>query len=1037
LLTIVFTDLVDSVALRRQLGDQASTTLMQAYRRAVRTLLQSVSEAEEVETAGDSFLLLFARPSDAVRFTLVMQRQVMALAQEQGVQLLDRVGVHVGEVVIEEHAQGPKPKDLYGSQVDLCARLMGLAQGGQVLLTRAVFDNARQALRGEDLEGFKDLQWLNHGPYLLKGIEEPIEICEVGEVGIAVLSAPPDGDKAHRKVSADAEPVLGWRPAVSQAVPNTQWVLERKLGEGGFGEVWLGRHTTLKERRVFKFCFRADRVRSLKREVTLFRLLRDRIGKHPNIVGVLEVDFEKPPFYIVMDYAEELDLKAWCDARGGVEAVPMGSRLEIVAQIAAALQTAHGAGVIHRDVKPSNILISESKSPTQAPHLVARLTDFGIGQVVSEETLAAMTQMGFTQTMFSTSSSSHTGTQLYMAPELLVGQPASPQSDIYSLGVVFYQLAVGDLSTPVTTDWAKRIPDTLLREDLEKCFAGNPRERFASAGALAQSLRSIEQRQAELAQSRERAALQERSTRRRKAIWTAVGAIAAITLIGWLAVTAFHHGGPPVPRESTVPSQSHTETATALKHRKITVWPFESITTNEMSRGLAAQLTEELNSKLSQIADLTVIDSTLTSGDRNRQMNPIDWGRQYELDAIITGSVTASGDQLLVRVKISALPSRQIVWEPPEYQGANSNIFQIQSEIALKTAEVLRIQLQASEKSSLERPPTDNPEAYKLYGKALALVNEGTDADNPAVIALYQDAIRHDTNFALAYLGLARVYASIERFIDPGHGWDTKALSAIEHALESNSSLAGAHIIRGELFYSPRRRWDAVNAVRELRQALAINRNSPDAHENLGFIYFHQGFLQEAVKEFNAVTDIAPSRTAVRGFLGQAWLYQGNYARAHECLGELDSDWNSILNLYYLGEIEKAKTLLKASLDSPQTKSNAAYTSLNAVFLAGDGKTNEAKQWIDVTVGLRENQMKLSHFHHASYQMAEAYAMMNDKTNALNWLSDCAADGFPCFPYIKNDPNLIRLKGWPPFTDFVDKQERDWKRRYQEIFAVP
>jgi hypothetical protein len=121
------------------------------------------------------------------------------------------------------------------------------------------------------------LSWLNHGPYLMKGVEEPMEICEVGEVGQAsVLARPPDSEKARRHISPESEPVLGWRPAVGQVVPNTGWVLERELGAGGFGEVWLGRHEKLKERRVFKFCFHADRVRSLKREVTLFRLLKER-----------------------------------------------------------------------------------------------------------------------------------------------------------------------------------------------------------------------------------------------------------------------------------------------------------------------------------------------------------------------------------------------------------------------------------------------------------------------------------------------------------------------------------------------------------------------------------------------------------------------------------------------------------------------------------------------------------------------------------------------------------------------------------------
>jgi len=134
-------------------------------------------------------------------------------------------------------------------------------------------------------------------------------------------------------------------------------VLEEKLGEGGFGEVWKARHEKLEESHVFKFCFRADRVRSLKREVTLFRVLKERIGDHPNIVRLHDLYFDQPPFYLEEEYVAGRDLRTWCEAQGGVDKVPLEVRLEIVAQTADALQAAHDAGVIHRDVKPGNILI--------------------------------------------------------------------------------------------------------------------------------------------------------------------------------------------------------------------------------------------------------------------------------------------------------------------------------------------------------------------------------------------------------------------------------------------------------------------------------------------------------------------------------------------------------------------------------------------------------------------------------------------------------------------------------------------------------
>ena len=528
LATLFFSDLVGSTQLKQNLGDREAIQLMQAHHAAFRKLLALFPNAEEIDTAGDSFFLIFAAPSDAVRFALLAQARTHALATESGQPLRDRIGIHVGEVFIKAAEHAGKVKDLFGIQVDTCARIMSLGDGDQILLSRFAFDNARQALRGDTLEGTGGLAWLNHGFYEMKGVEEPVEICEVGEVGRACLKAPESGEKAHRIVTGD-EPVLGWRPAAGQLVPNTQWVLDRLLGEGGFGEVWLARHQTLKDRRVFKFCFNAEKARSLKREVTLFRVLREHVGAQPGIVAVHDVYFDQPPYYIVMDHIDGPTLTGWAEAHAPLVSVPPETRLEIVAQIADALQAAHDAGVIHRDVKPSNILIAE-----EAGTLHAMLTDFGIGQLIAKETAAGITQLGFTQTMMA--ADSLTGTQLYLAPELLSGQPATIRSDIYALGIVLYQLTVGALNRPLTSDWADDIADALLREDIHNCVAGDPAKRFAGGAQLAAHLRTLAKRRAEK-ESVER--MRMRTARRRKQMRLVSVAAAAVTIAAAIFGLAF------------------------------------------------------------------------------------------------------------------------------------------------------------------------------------------------------------------------------------------------------------------------------------------------------------------------------------------------------------------------------------------------------------------------------------------------------------------------------------------------------------------
>ncbi len=530
LLSLVFTDIVGSTQIKQSLGDDQATALLRGHHALVRQTLARFPDGEEIERAGDSFFLVFAKPSDALRFALTLQAELRRFSREANRLVTDRVGIHVGEVLIEKRPDGSPGKDLYGLQVDITARVMSLSAGDQVLLTRAAFDHARQVLKGQDLEGLGSLAWMNHGPYALKGVEEPIEVCEVGEEGAAALKPPHDSEKARRFVSADSEAVPGWRPAVGQTVPETKWVLEKRLGEGGFGEVWLGRHVTLKDLRVFKFCFRADRVRSLKREVTIFRVLRERIGDHANIVSVYDVCLDRPPYYLLMDYAAGGDLRGWAAACGGCEHIPLATRLEIVAQAAEALHTAHNAGVLHRDVKPSNILINELGEG----RLQVRLTDFGIGQVVSQEALVTITKLGFTQTL-----AFPTGTQMYMAPELLAGKSASVHSDLYSLGVVLYQLLVGDLARPLTTDWVKSISNPLLRADLEQCFAGEPEERFQSAIQLAEDLRRLPQREAAFHAERAASAAAERRAHRRRLARATVLTLLPLACIGGLAYYAW------------------------------------------------------------------------------------------------------------------------------------------------------------------------------------------------------------------------------------------------------------------------------------------------------------------------------------------------------------------------------------------------------------------------------------------------------------------------------------------------------------------
>jgi len=340
------------------------------------------------------------------------------------------------------------------------------------------------------------------------------------------------GRAIARVAEAMAGPVVEpkrWEPEVGAVVPGTGWRLEERLGEGGAGEVWSGRHDPLGAQCVFKFCSKEATVRTLKREFTLYRLLKERIGRNPHFVQLLEVSLDEPPWYLMMNHEHAEDLESWSARKpGGLIAVPTETRIEIVAQTAEALQAAHEAGILHRDVKPANLLIRQQTEG--GIHVL--VADFGIGQVMMEHLQAGEGRLGFTRTVSGLRRSELSGTMLYLAPEVLEGETATARSDIYSLGVVFWQLLSGNLKAALdVTDWPARITDALLREDLHRCLAGSPGKRWASAGELAASLRALPQRRAEAARRQAELAAREHAAYRRGVMRTAAAAGAALLLL--------------------------------------------------------------------------------------------------------------------------------------------------------------------------------------------------------------------------------------------------------------------------------------------------------------------------------------------------------------------------------------------------------------------------------------------------------------------------------------------------------------------------
>ena len=331
-------------------------------------------------------------------------------------------------------------------------------------------------------------------------------------------------------VAAATGPALGFKPG--DPVPRReQWQLLRPLERSGSSEVWVAENPKTREQRVFKFAADGIRLKGLKREITVSRFLRESLGERPEFVRILEWNFEVTPYFLESEYSGS-NLAEWAIEQGGLATVPLAARLNLLMEVANAIAEAHGIGVLHKDIKPANILIVPAKTATGWQ---VKIADFGSASLFDPSRLTALgiTNLGFSQTLSTTDPESLTGTLMYLAPEVLAGESPSASADVYALGVLLYQLVIGDFRKPLAPGWESGIQDPLLCEDIADAACGDPGKRLRSARELAERLASLDGRRVkrdELEAAKGRAQIAERKLAEARARRTWV--IVAVIVLG-------------------------------------------------------------------------------------------------------------------------------------------------------------------------------------------------------------------------------------------------------------------------------------------------------------------------------------------------------------------------------------------------------------------------------------------------------------------------------------------------------------------------
>lgn len=316
----------------------------------------------------------------------------------------------------------------------------------------------------------------------------------------------------------------------------TGWRLQHRLGEGGAGTTFLAR-SDAGELRAIKFATSENGLRSLKREIALTRYIRAVKPDLPDVAQAIDWQLAQAPYFLELPHFADGHLGDWAAARGGLAAIPLAERIAMCARLCDAVAGLHEIGVIHKDLKPENLYPQQDADGQW--HVM--LSDLGVGEAAPSPQLI---ELGITMTMSSADATSRAGSLLYVAPEIIAGEMPTQRSDVFSLGVLLYQLAVGDLRRSPAPGWEADVDDELLREDIALAAAANPELRQLDARGLAERLRTLESRHAERARQRAKLAADERQAEqlarmKQRRRWLAVVASAlALGLLGTVLMYA-------------------------------------------------------------------------------------------------------------------------------------------------------------------------------------------------------------------------------------------------------------------------------------------------------------------------------------------------------------------------------------------------------------------------------------------------------------------------------------------------------------------
>lgn len=795
--------------------------------------------------------------------------------------------------------------------------------------------------------------------------------------------------------------LLGIRYWFGKMVGKTisHYEISGKLGEGGMGVVYKAEDTKLGRPVALKFLSKELAGTAKARERFLREARAASAVDHPGIsttYGLEEVDGQT---FIVMAYVEGESLGE------KIASGPLGveQAVDIAVQVAKGLRETHDKGIIHRDIKSANIMVT--------PRGQAKIMDFGLAKLAGQKTI--------------TKQAAVMGTIHYMSPEQARGKHVDQRTDIWSLGVVLYEMLAGEAPFKSDNDQAtiycivneEHEPLENLRDDippflaqiLKKMLQKDPRNRYPDMEYVVADLQAVDPASDYIPPG---AAAGMKTTklivlpRTRFAISASVAAtIACLGIVGVLFLR-----GPKI--EPPPPSPPAVAVEPGLP--SIAVLPFEDLSPEQDQEFFCDGLSDELINALAHLSGLKVVARTSSFAFKDAKMDVREIGKMLNVGTVLEGSVRRAGSSLRVNVQLVSVTDGYHVWGE-KYEMDIEDIFDLQDEIALAIVDKLKVDLLGAERAQLVRRHTDNLEAYNLYLKGRWFWHKFTEDGFKKAIEYFEKATEVDPNYAVAYAGMADVYSLM-----PGHVHNRpkdvfpQAKKAALKALELDDTLAEAH--SSLAWIKTQYDWDFVEAEKEFLRAIDLNPGLAHVYSEYGLFLMYMGRSEEAVEMTRKALEIDPVSLIINTNMIWVCFHNGEYDRAIEAANrifEMDAafPWSHhALGSVYIGLGKFQEGMAEFE------KEKARSEEWNPVMETQIGTSSVLFGKVDVTQKALETMLQKSEEQYVPpYFVACLYFVLGDFDSGYQWLDTA---------YEERDYYLLNLKIQLEKLDFISSDPR-------------